>query len=255
MNKKLTSDKPCVECGEPFGTNRRKCTPCDRHYMANWRRSKGIKTRQEWKESIRSANHCPDCKTEKPLTEFYRAKTRTSGYQNICKQCASERNKQYRKNRTPEQIEKQRKQSNKSSRKQNRKKTNSIKRMAHTYVRLAIMTGQLSKQPCEKCGAENAIAHHDNYTDPINVRWLCQSHHRQYHAKDVNGFQPFNGICDEGEFDVFANGQIHERCHYADFHMVSPDGELFGPNQCRTRPSDGDYEHKTKYSERLSSWC
>ena len=38
----------------------------------------------------------------------------------------------------------------------------------------------LDKQPCEICG-EAAEAHHDDYDKPLEVRWLCFKHHREWH--------------------------------------------------------------------------
>ena len=53
--------------------------------------------------------------------------------------------------------------------------------LAYRAVALAIKSGELRKQPCEVCGA-GGIAHHDDYDKPLNVRWLCNSHHMQLHA-------------------------------------------------------------------------
>jgi hypothetical protein len=50
-------------------------------------------------------------------------------------------------------------------------------------VEYAIHVGKILKQPCEICGAEYTQAHHDDYSKPMVVRWLCIKHHRQYHAK------------------------------------------------------------------------
>jgi ribosomal protein S27AE len=43
----------------------------------------------------------------------------------------------------------------------------------------AIKTGKLIKQPCEKCGKIDVDAHHDDYSKPLEVRWLCEKHHRE----------------------------------------------------------------------------
>lgn len=57
---------------------------------------------------------------------------------------------------------------------------------AHTAVHCAKIKGILKAQPCEECGSEESIhAHHDDYDKPLSIRWLCASHHRQWHM--ING--------------------------------------------------------------------
>ena len=61
-------------------------------------------------------------------------------------------------------------------------------RKAHHAVSNAVRDGRLEKQPCENLddtcyGKINA--HHDDYNKPLEVRWLCRSHHMRWHA--VNG--------------------------------------------------------------------
>ena len=43
----------------------------------------------------------------------------------------------------------------------------------------------IERRPCEVCGAK-AEAHHDNYNEPLNIRWLCFKHHREWHKKHEN---------------------------------------------------------------------
>jgi hypothetical protein len=43
----------------------------------------------------------------------------------------------------------------------------------------------LNRQPCEICGGK-AEAHHDNYDEPLKVRWLCFKHHREWHKFHEN---------------------------------------------------------------------
>jgi len=45
----------------------------------------------------------------------------------------------------------------------------------------AIRHGKLQRQPCEVCGAKDTHAHHDDYTKPLQVRWLCPPCHRWEH--------------------------------------------------------------------------
>lgn len=47
----------------------------------------------------------------------------------------------------------------------------------------AIRSEKLKRGPCEVCGAAKTDAHHDDYTKPFSVRWLCRAHHRQHHKQ------------------------------------------------------------------------
>jgi hypothetical protein len=57
-----------------------------------------------------------------------------------------------------------------------------LKHAARNLVGLHIRTGRLIPKPCEICGTDLQIeAHHDDYDKPLDVRWLCRHHHREYH--------------------------------------------------------------------------
>lgn len=58
---------------------------------------------------------------------------------------------------------------------------NKLKVAAHSAVARALSSGLLIRQPCEVCGATPAEAHHDDYTKPLDVRWLCDEHHKHHH--------------------------------------------------------------------------
>lgn len=47
----------------------------------------------------------------------------------------------------------------------------------------ATKTGILLKKPCEICGKQFAMAHHDDYNKPYEVKWFCHVHHAEYHKK------------------------------------------------------------------------
>jgi hypothetical protein len=55
------------------------------------------------------------------------------------------------------------------------------KKKAKALVRSAIRAGKIKRQPCEKCGVVPTHAHHDDYMQPLNVRWLCVQHHADHH--------------------------------------------------------------------------
>jgi hypothetical protein len=44
--------------------------------------------------------------------------------------------------------------------------------------------GKLTRQPCEVCGAV-AQMHHDDYSKPLEVRWLCRGHHLEHHRAEA----------------------------------------------------------------------
>jgi len=58
---------------------------------------------------------------------------------------------------------------------------NKPKKRAHNIVQRAINLGRLQRQPCEVCLAVKSQAHHDDYSKPLQVRWLCATHHNREH--------------------------------------------------------------------------
>lgn len=58
---------------------------------------------------------------------------------------------------------------------------------ARRKVRDAVSTGKLIRQPCEVCGHSPVEAHHDDYSRPLDVRWLCKRHHVELHNAKAEG--------------------------------------------------------------------
>jgi hypothetical protein len=56
-------------------------------------------------------------------------------------------------------------------------------------VAKAVAAGTLIPQPCVHCGARRAHAHHEDYSRPLDVIWLCArchaAHHRGIAREDV----------------------------------------------------------------------
>lgn len=46
----------------------------------------------------------------------------------------------------------------------------------------AIRSGEIKRLPCGVCGEEPADGHHDDYSKPLEVQWLCRKHHGEHHA-------------------------------------------------------------------------
>ena len=116
---------------------------------------------------------CNICKETKPEDCFsFNASAGKRGRVYRCKECEKARLRAFYLKNKEAILEKGRK-----------TYRNSSKPQAKAKVRLAIEKGLLTRQPCEECGDKQAEAHHDDYAKPLDVRWLCRSHHKQWHAE------------------------------------------------------------------------
>lgn len=61
------------------------------------------------------------------------------------------------------------------------RRRNKKKLAAHNAVSKAILRKGLAPLPCLVCG-EKSEAHHPDYDRPLDVVWLCQTHHKEAHA-------------------------------------------------------------------------
>lgn len=133
---------------------------------------------------------CFKCGEEKPLSDFYSHPKMGDKHLGKCKACAKidvvtnralnleyyQRYDRERKNQ-PHRLAQRRYNS-----KQYYKRHPTKARANHT-LRRAVKSGRVIKRPCEICGSPNADAHHDNYSKPLDVKWLCPLHHHAAHRK------------------------------------------------------------------------
>jgi hypothetical protein len=62
------------------------------------------------------------------------------------------------------------------------------KRTAQQALKSAVRDGKLVRQPCEACAKNGHVqygtshGHHEDYSKPLEVIWLCSLHHRWVHA-------------------------------------------------------------------------
>ncbi len=153
---------------------------------------------------------CFKCQESKPLEGFYRHKEMADGRLGKCKDCTKADVKRHRE----ENIEKIRAYDRSRSNSDDRRKMNKAnyrkrtstpegrakewaqkrkwaeankeKITAHTLVGNAIRDGKLKAKPCERCGyAVGVQAHHEDYSKPLDVVWLCRSCHGQRH-REIN---------------------------------------------------------------------
>ena len=146
----LEKSKPdCATCGKTKENVRDAyCNQCKREKA----RLKSIAEVRREKNDDGRKSTCSNCGKEKEESQY------NEGY---CKSCKAFRKKQIRPYRTEEQR---------------------FKTAVRELTARAIKQGKLTRQPCEVCNTiEDVQAHHDDYTKPLDVRWLCRKHHREHH--------------------------------------------------------------------------
>ena len=53
-----------------------------------------------------------------------------------------------------------------------------LQQRAQDRAKKAVKNGELQRQPCEICGSTRFVeGHHDDYSKPLEVCWLCRSCH------------------------------------------------------------------------------
>ena len=133
------------------------------------------------------SKECFKCREVKPLSAFYKHKQMADGHVNKCKVC-NKNDVRINRFKNIEKIQAyDRARGNRqdpSYLKEYRISNPKIYR-AHTMVNNHKRRGNLSQLKCEVCGISNTVAHHDDYDKPLNIRWLCNHHHKEWHA--ING--------------------------------------------------------------------
>lgn len=136
---------------------------------------------------------CTLCLVKKPVSEFY-SYFRTARNKTIltsrCKECFKKKVLDYVK--TPIGRIKHRKWARNWAKTENGKKfyhARTVKRrkidrekcLCRQRFNGYIYRGTIKRQPCSICKKENAHAHHENYNKPLEVIWLCRTHHLMHH--------------------------------------------------------------------------
>jgi|SRR5271166_3635314 len=144
---------------------------------------------------------CFKCGEFLPRTEFYKHPQTKDGLLGKCKSCTKfdvrvrylsepEKIREYERKRSklPHRraaVEKYQSENPELFKEVKRRYRESHKEeiSAQAKVRRAIILGRLARCPCEVCGTTDSVqAHHDDYSKPLDVRWLCPSHHGEHHS-------------------------------------------------------------------------
>ncbi len=140
---------------------------------------------------------CFKCNQILDLSQFYTHSRMADGHLNKCKLCTKidVENRRKEKLKDIDWILSERKRHREKSRryrelgmasKSNSAKKwileNPAKRKAHNAVNSALRLGKLHRHPCCICG-NKAEAHHEDYSRPLDVIWVCWKHHAELHVK------------------------------------------------------------------------
>ena len=145
---------------------------------------------------------CFKCNITKPVDEFYKHKMMGDGRLGKCKECAKRDTRANRAAKLEYYQEYDRQRGALEHRLQARiayartergavvhreacerwDARNPLKRGAQQMLNNAVRDGKVKKLPCEICGRTDRIhGHHDDYAKPLEVRWLCATHHAAHH--------------------------------------------------------------------------
>jgi len=149
-----------------------------------------------WNENNnwRKVKKCCKCKTPKAVEEFGKNSSTPDGLSYECKQCQREYNRSRqgtparraaaKRTRSKTLMDPAKKTRSVEQRKA-WQQANAIKRHAHVTLNNAVRDGRVTKPSvCERCGAGGHIhGHHDDYSHPLAVRWLCTPCHGERHRE------------------------------------------------------------------------
>ena len=128
---------------------------------------------------------CIHCGKDKPLEDFYTHPGMADGRLNVCIECKRLDQRKYARTEAGRAYERNR---NKKPKRieyllrhaKNWTANNPDGYKAHNAISNAIRDKKITKpSQCEECGATGVRieAHHDDYSKPLEVKWLCKSCH------------------------------------------------------------------------------
>jgi len=131
---------------------------------------------------------CRTCNVAKPLQEYYAHSEMADKHLNKCKECVKKRIRKHRiaHNDKHRDIDRAKYHRRRAAGKIRTRPTDPLKKRAHTEVGNALRRGDLTRpDDCELCEEPQSRieAHHDDYKQPLNVRWLCAVCHHRVHSK------------------------------------------------------------------------
>ena len=162
----------------------------------------GEQTRRVRTPKVRTSRVCTQCGEEKPISEYYKkgntgctfAKckgcmtTQARGYTEANREKVSERIHRYymrNKERIAARVKLHRQKPEQKERQKQRAHELYLAGRVNVWqaVKLAVADGRLVRpNQCEQCGiSTKPDAHHEDYSRPLDVKWLCRRCHNLRH--------------------------------------------------------------------------
>lgn len=130
---------------------------------------------------------CFKCGVEKPLTEYYKHQRMKDGHLNKCKNCIISDVKQHRReNESVREYDRKRGCRQSREYQKQHRLDNPEKYKARTLIGNMLRDGKIFRPNfCSECQKKcKPHGHHDDYSKPTVVRWLCARCHALFHAEN-----------------------------------------------------------------------
>jgi hypothetical protein len=154
------------------------CKLCTKKYYQE-NKEKFYKSNKKWKESNpEKVKELADAYRLRDIERYRRNKTK---YYITHTKSERKRSLEYQRNlkiSSPEELKEIKRKAT-----ENWCNRNPEKVKAHTIFHKAIREGLLVRLPCIVCNNSESCGHHEDYSKPLEVTWLCHKHHMELHRK------------------------------------------------------------------------
>lgn len=149
---------------------------------------------------------CIACGETKPFEMYGKNSTYKEGFDHKCKSCRYELVKKYRAtargrasaratvrnyHQSPRgRLAKKRYELTEKGREKRRthaiahRIANPEKKLARDRALAAVRAGKITKQNCVICDCDQSFGHHEDYSKPLDLTWLCRKHHTARHKNE-----------------------------------------------------------------------
>ena len=140
---------------------------------------------------MQETKECFKCSKSLPLAMFYKHSGMSDGYLGKCKLCARTDSTK-RRNDNIESVRAYDRERGHRQKQSYHKEYRAIYPNAYravTMINNYVRDGKVTRvSVCEICDQETrTVAHHKDYLKPLDVMWLCQACHKQWHVKNGEG--------------------------------------------------------------------